>query len=316
MINDIIPSNENLVYMFKFDSTYGKFPGKVEYHDNSIIINGKKTIICHEENIKKISWNNFNIDVLIDSSGIDENLIAAKDLISSGYIKKYIFTMSSDNAENEIIVGVNDKSLKSNHNVISGSICDANAIAHILPIIDKEYLIESGSVTTLHPWLSYQNLMDGAMKGIAPDPNKFTPAHISNNFGLARSSISNLIPKNTTAVTAVEKVLSGLKGKLLSHSFRIPTSTVSCADIILKTRKTQSINELSDLLIKEVRTNAYVRLNYEPLISSDYEMEEASAVIDMQWLKVNNGLIKIVLWYDNEWGYSSRIIDLVRKLKY
>ena len=224
--------------------------------------------------------------------------------------------MSSDNSENEIIVGVNDKSLKSNQNIISGSICDANAIAHILPVIDKEYLIESGSITTLHPWLSYQNLMDGAMKGIAPDPNKFTPSHISNNFGLGRSSISNLIPKNTTAVTAVEKVLPSLKGKLLAHSFRIPTATVSCADIILKTRRTQSIDELSDLLIKEVKTNAYIRLNYEPLISSDYEMEEASAVIDMQWLKVNNGLIKIVLWYDNEWGYSSRIIDLVRKLKY
>ncbi|MCP3924025.1 MAG: aldehyde dehydrogenase [Desulfobacterales bacterium] len=313
-INDTIPSVDNMAYLFKYDSTYGKFPGTVTVDNDKMIINGDEVSVTHKASLNDIPWDSYDVDVLIDSSGIEQNVTDAKKLLDDGVIKKFIYTMSSENVDCEVIVGVNDNMIESGQRTFSASICDANALAHILQMIDNEYKIHSGSVTTLHPWLTYQNLLDGAAKGIAPDPNKYTPPHIKENYGMGRASIGAMIPKKTTAVTCTEKILTSIKGKLLSHSYRIPTSTVSISDLVLKTEKKVTSEILIPTIEEWAKENPFVKLNYEPLISLDYQGEEASAVIDMQWLQVENDLIKIVLWYDNEWGYSSRVLDLVEKV--
>jgi glyceraldehyde 3-phosphate dehydrogenase len=204
--------------------------------------------------------------------------------------------------------------LEPEHKVLSTSICDANAIAHVLNHIDHEYNIRSGSVTTLHPWLSYQNILDGAAKNISPDPNKYTPSNGTQNFGLGRASVNAIIPKKTTAVAATEKVLTQVKGKLVSHSFRVPTASVTCSDIVLQTEKNGSYEALKQSIEGWANQNQYVGLNYEPRISIDYQGEALSAIIDMQWLQFQNGSIKVIVWYDNEWGYCSRVLDLVDKV--
>lgn len=309
-INDLNPQINNMAYLLKYDSTYGKFPGDItcDRENNILKINGQAVKYFSKSNIAEVDWKSFGVEILIDSSGPEENVIKAKDLIKNGIVRKVIVTHSTDNVDNEIIMGINDHTLKSTDNVISSNICDSCAIAHILKWIDDEYGIEAGSVTTLHPWLSYQNLVDG------PAISQSYPGIIWKDYALGRASSSSLIPKNTTAVKSAVKILKNLEGKLLSFSYRIPTNVVASSDIVLKPKKTPSESELKTYLENRIANSSYVKGNYESLVSLDYEKEEAIVVIDFQWLKVQNGLIKIILWYDNEWGYSINVLRLAKKV--
>lgn len=308
LINDINPHPENLAYLFKYDSTYGKFEGEVGSEQDAITINNNKSHYTSHKNLDDIPWDDMSIDLLIDSSGIGKNIAEGKSLIQQKKFRKMIVTNSYSDVDNEIIMGVNDNELLAEDNVVSNSICDANAIAHIMKWLDEEYEILNGSLTTLHPWLAYQNLVDGASISSA------NPGVIWKDYALGRASTGNLIPKNTTAMTAVEKVIPKLKGKVLSFSYRIPTDIVASSDITLSLGKDVSESELRQFFENKCDSSRYVKMNYESLVSMDYEKEELSGVIDGQWLKTNKNVVKVVLWYDNEWGYSSRVLDLATKL--
>ena len=250
----------------------------------------------------------YQTDILIISSGIEKSVKEARELILKGAIKKVIVTHCSSNTDKEIILGVNEDTINEKDSIISNSICDANAIAHIVKWLDNEFEIQSGSLTTLHPWLGYQNLLDG-----------FSFSHSNPGFpwpdyALARSSIDNLIPKKTTALSAVESVVPNIKNKMLSFSYRVPTNVVSSSDLTLNLKKEISLNEFNNFLVDQSKKSKYVSLNYESLVSQDYKSNESSAIIDMQWNQKVGNTFKIVLWYDNEWGYSSRVIDLVEFL--
>lgn len=308
LINDINPYPENLAYLFKYDSTYGKFDGDVFHKDEEIVINKNKSRYSSYAYLAEIPWDDLSIDLLIDCSGISKNIADGKSLIQEKKFKKMIVTNSYKDVDNEIIMGVNDNELSFNDNVVSNSICDANAIAHIMKWLDEEFGILGGSVTTLHPWLAYQNLVDGTSISTS------NPGVVWKDYALGRSSPGNLIPKNTTAMTAVEKVLPNLKGKILSFSYRIPTEIVASSDITLNLGRIVSDDDLRTFFEIKCSSSPYIIVNYESLVSMDYEMQEFSGVIDAQWLKTNKNVIKVVLWYDNEWGYSSRVLDLARKL--
>ena len=308
LINDINPHPENLAYLFKYDSTYGKFEGEVGSEQDAITINNNRSHYTSYKNLDDIPWDDMSIDLLIDSSGIGKNIAEGKSLIQQRKFRKMIVTNSYSDVDNEIIMGVNDNELLAEDNVVSNSICDANAIAHIMKWLDEEYEILNGSLTTLHPWLAYQNLVDGASISSA------NPGVIWKDYSLGRASTGNLIPKNTTAMTAVEKVIPKLKGKVLSFSYRIPTDIVASSDITLSLGKDVSESELRQFFENKCDSSRYVKMNYESLVSMDYEKEELSGVIDGQWLKTNKNIVKVVLWYDNEWGYSSRVLDLATKL--
>jgi glyceraldehyde 3-phosphate dehydrogenase len=308
LINDINPHLDNLAYLFRYDSTYGRFNGTVENTEEALIINGKNVTCTAQRHLRDVPWSQYQPDVVIDASGVASNVVEAKRLIKEGATNKVVVTHSSSDADHEVIMGVNDETLTSQHRVVSNSICDANAIAHVLKWLDDEYGIEGGALTTLHPWLSYQNLVDG------PSISQSIPGIVWADYALGRASVDSLIPKNTTAMIATEQVLPHLKGKILSFSYRIPTNIVASSDITLNLSKNVKEEELRDFFFRKCANSSYVKINTESLVSLDYEQEEASAILDMQWLKVKGKMMKIILWYDNEWGYSARVLDLVNKL--
>lgn len=309
-INDKNSNIKNLAYLFKYDSTYGAFEGdvKADVSKKAIIINNKSVTCYNYSTIKEIPWEKIDIDYLIDASGVTQGIIHSRDLINKNRFKKYIFTHCSTDADIEVVMGVNDDSLTAKHNVISNSICDSNAVSHPIKWINDKFSIINGSLTTIHPWLSYQNILDG------PSISQSNPGVVWDDYALGRASISNLIPKNTTAVQAVERVIPEIKDKLLSFSYRVPTPTVASSDLVLNVKEKVTKELVLALLEEKSQGNKYVSLNYESLVSKDYEKNFNSVIIDMQWIKVIENTIKLILWYDNEWGYSARVIDLIKKI--
>ncbi len=308
-INDINPNIDNLSYLLKYDSTYGQFELDVKNNNNEIIIENKKIKCFDSKSIKNLPWDKIDIDYLVDASGVSKNISEAKNLLANNKFDKYIITHCSDESDIEVIMGVNDDKLIEDHKIISNSICDANAVAHIIKWCDEEYGILNGSLTTLHPWLSYQNLLDG------PSISQSNPGVVWSDYSLGRSSIESLIPKNTTAIEAVEKVLPQIKNKIMSYSYRVPTPTVASSDLVLNLDKIVDKDMLLSFIKERCKNNSFVTINNESLVSKDYQKSNFSAIIDLQWLKVNENTVKIMLWYDNEWGYSSRIPDLIKKIK-
>ena len=314
VINDTNPSNENLKYMLKYDSTYGVFDKTLEADDNSITIDSNESIpIHHEEKISDVPWDDYSTDIVIDSSGIHENLFFKNELKSKG-VKHQIVTNTpdSDEIDSYIILGVNEDVLDQDSFLISSSICDASAVAPVLNVLNKKYGIEHGFLTTLHPWLSYQNLLDGPSRSFA------YPGTIIDNFTLGRASLNAIIPKTTSAIRASGKVLEYLNDKFQSLSFRVPTSIVSTADISVKIENHVNKEEIINLFKKEEEEQnlKIYKNNFDPLISTDFVKSEYSAIIDHRWTDINeSNYLKLVLWYDNEWGYSSRVVDLVKVLE-
>ena len=307
-INDINPHIENMAYLLKYDSTYGRYPVDVFADDQRLVIDGDPVAYSSEQQISDVSWSAQQIDVLVDSSGIAKNIELARELVSSGGVSKVIVTHSSERVDNEVVMGVNCGSLSSDDKIVSNSICDANAIAHVMKWISDEYGVETGAVTTLHPWLSYQNIVDG------PAISQSNPGVVWTDFALGRSSVSSVIPKNTTAMAAVEKVVPELKGKVMSFSYRIPTGIVASSDLTVQVKRAVCQDEIIKFLKAKIDESPYVTANTESLISHDYEGRTESAIVDLQWVKVRDNMIKVVLWYDNEYGYSSRVLDLAAAL--
>lgn len=306
VINDINPDNKNIAYQLKYDSLYGTLKNEIKTNDKGITIDGKQIFIFHEKYIENVKWEWYNAEIVIDSSGVYRNIEGARKL--KGKVKHIVLTNSPKEVKT-IIMGVNENEIKDDF-IISNSICDANAIAPIVNLLNKAYGIEHGFVTTLHPYLQYQNLLDGSSPSFAY-PNSIYP-----HYGLGRASTFSLIPKPTTAVEAVCKVLKELEGKFYAFSYRVPTAVVSSSDISIKLSRKVTVDEIKNLFETEAKKQKYKIFynNYEPLVSIDFKGMEYSVVIDQRWTKIKGNYLKLVLWYDNEWGYSCRVVDLVNCL--
>ena len=300
-----------MFYTLKYDTLYGQ-TNDIEFKENTIINSNTKqsTKIINEKDINKVKWNEYDIDYIIECSGVTQNIIDAKSLIKNKIVKKIFTTFSPDPVDITVALGCNEDELDIlNHNIISTSTCDATAISPIFKSLHKYLGIKNGYVTTLHPWLSYQNLMDG------PSSSWAVPGEIYHHYALGRSVIGNLIPKPTSAVEVTFKSFKDIDIKNIgSFSYRTPTAIVCSADITLNVNKKTNINDLKNFfyeLQKKQNNNIFNNTN-EPLVSLDILKSNFSCTIDHRWTNViNNNLIKIVLWYDNEWGYSSRVIDLI-----
>ena len=310
-INELDPDLENIAYLLKYDSTYGKLSkNKVYTNKNSIIVDDCKIRVYNKGNIDEVPWQEHEIDVVIDSSGTYKNVKLSRQLIEQGRIKKVIITHSpKDSVDMTLMMGVNDEKYDtSKHQIISSSICDANAVAPFFHLINQSFPIEMGEITTLHPWLSYQNVLDGHLSSAS------SPGHFWNDFALGRNSTLSLIPKSTTLISALSKVIPEAGIVLDAMSFRTPTSIVSaaCGTFILKNRTT--LEEIVKTINNYSSSYPDV-LKYEnkSLVSIDYLSNENAAVIDGRWLKIiNQSMLKFVLWYDNEWGYAKRTYNLVK----
>lgn len=310
-VNDLVDHIDNLIYLYNYDSVHGRAPHRatVAKDFRGAVIGAHSIPFFNAANVAEAPWRDLGVDVLVDASGVTANVEGARKLVEDERVAKTIITHSPDaGVDRYVIMGVNDDGYDpSRHHVISATICDANAIAHVVHFLEETWGIESGSVTTLHPWLSYQNLVDGAVAWQA------LPGHYWTDFSLGRSSIGALIPKNTTAVTALRTVLPESEPKLRGLSFRIPTHVVCVADLTIRIRSQITLDQLERALLSRFADSPYVTLTREPLVSVDFEHQSQSAIVDMRWLNVIGGdTAKFILWYDNEWGYSSRVVDLVR----
>jgi glyceraldehyde 3-phosphate dehydrogenase len=304
-INDLNQDIENIAYLILHDSVLGRFPGQVAVSGARQITleSGRERWqiqVSHQPVIKNVDWS--GVDCVIDASGVEANALLARELNGPGHV---IVTHSFAEADITLVFGVNDELFDpSRHRVISSSICDAIAIAPVLKRVSDECGVDHVFVTTMHPWLSYQNIMDGPVRCEADPRSTYT------YYPLGRASVGALIPKPTTVGKVLESVVPALSNRVHSFSYRIPTAVVASADISLITSSPVDQRRLEAMLLS--LNERLVRCSREMLISVDYEGETASAVVDQRWLEVRDErYVKIVLWYDNEFGYSARVVDIL-----
>lgn len=311
VINDLDPDVDNLAYLLKYDSTYGKLRhNKIDVDDGRLLVDGKAHAMFAEADIASVPWEEYGVDLVIDASGVYQNVLSSRKLVEASSVSKVVVTHApSTGLDMTLMVGVNEADYEpGRHHVLSSSICDANAVAPFFKAMDEAFGIELAEVTTLHPWLQYQNLLDGTLQSVS------NPGHFWKDYALGRSSVGSLIPKETSLVKALEAVLPGIGSRMHAASFRTPTSIVSAADgVFVLDQKVEHADVLAALESYRQRYPDVLSLDERSLVSLDYAAAEYSAVVDLRWLHVNGGkLLKFVLWYDNEWGYASRALAAAR----
>lgn len=310
-INDPYMTAANLCYLLNFDSIYGPLYQKIKLiNDNEILYGNKKIIFSRFKNFYDSKFIK-GINILIDSSGVKKN---HEKVLKFKNIKnlKVLITHTFEKADIQIIFGVNEnKYNKNNHQIISTSICDAVAIAPVINLINKKFKLKNGLILTLHPWLGYQNLVDGPSRSFA------YPGEVVDNFSLGRASTEALISKKTSCVNAINIAIPGISRKLSSMSFRVPTQIVSSAFINLSFKNKFDYKKFILLIndfIKKQKNNIFT-FNKDECISKDFIANDYSTIIDHRWTEVKNNNLRLIIWYDNEFGYSSRVIDLIKKIR-
>ena len=306
-VNIINPDIKNIAYTIKYDSTYGKLRNDVTIDGDTLCIDGKPIRITHEPEIRNVDLT--GIDVVIEATGVQKNNEQIEAMAAESPVKRFIITNISCAGAKDIIFGVNEELLEDkNIKIISSSICDCISLAPIYNILQSNYTVESGYLTTLHPWLSYQNLLDGPAKSWA------NPGDVYSHYALGRAAPQTLIPKSTSAIRALDHVFPGAFEKVHSFSYRTPTPIVSSAVLTLKLKENTDVETLVALFKDFESRQKYhiIKTTDEPLVSTDYAGDDYSAILDTRWIQVNNSNhIELVYWYDNEWGYSSRVVDIV-----
>ncbi len=307
-VNDIIPDGGNLAYLLQYDSTFGKLPGSVQAREGRLVHDGRDIALYAKSSIAEVPWTRHDVDVVVEATGVYDNVLQARRCLG-GSTRKVVVTASPDGVDQTVIWGVNEGLYDpSRHHVVAASICDANACAPVLRLLWDAFGIEHGFCTTLHPWLSYQNLMDG------PSNSQAFAGEIYHHYALGRDSTASIIPKPTTVISAVERVMPELAGRFECFSYRVPTKIVASADLSVKLGRKTTLPELREVLRAGAAARPGVlRWCEEPLVSVDFAQTPHSAAVDGRWLRLNGGdYAKVVLWYDNEWGYANRLLDVLR----
>ena len=306
-VNDLESDLGNLAYLLEFDSVYGTFSEKVKIDGNKMLIRNKEINFYSCKKIGEVPWDKNNVDILIEATGSSENVTNSRYLIESNMVKKVLVTNNDKNVDLTVIMSVNESDYNpQKHSIISGSICDANAIAPALKILCDNFKLESVFVTTLHPWLNYQNLLDSTVSSIS------NPGHNWKDYSLGRSSIGNLIIKETTAAEATITVIPELDGKMEAVSFRVPTNNVAVSDISIFLNEEVEITDVYEIF--EDAENLWpdiFMLNQLSLVSSDFSKLTQSCIIEKRFIKlINKKHLKLIIWYDNEWAFCKRILDI------
>lgn len=288
-----------LAHLFKYDSSYGIFRGDVNIDkDENILINGNKIKVLKVNDPSDLPWKELGVDIVIESSGKFTDRDSAQKHINSG-AKKVIITAPAKNEDKTIVIGVNENEYdNNNHHIISNASCTTNCIAPVVKVLDKEFGIVRGLMTTIHAYTNDQQILDKTHKDLRR----------------ARSAGVSMIPTTTGAAAAVAKVLPELEGKLNGFAVRVPSPSVSMVDLVCELKKDVTKEEINKVLEKSAQRELEGVLGYSelPLVSIDFKQTPQSSIVDGLSTMVNDGnMVKIVAWYDNEWGYSCRTVDLV-----
>ena len=309
-VGDIVPA-DNLAYLLKYDSIQGRFNGTVGSkkskadlaEDDILIVNGKEIKVVSAKDPSGLPWKELGVEYVIESTGLFTDAEKAKGHIAAG-AKKVIISAPAKNEDKTFVVGVNHTEYDSaKHNIVSNASCTTNCLAPVVHVLLKEGIgIAEGLMTTVHSYTATQKTVDGPSK---------------KDWKGGRSAAINIIPSTTGAAKAVALVCPEVKGKLTGMSFRVPTPTVSVVDLTVKTVKDTSYNEISALMKKASETYLKGILDYteDEVVSSDFIHCKSSSIFDKgSGIELNKNFFKLVSWYDNEWGYSNRVGDLLRHM--
>lgn len=297
-INDLTDT-KTLAYLLKHDSTYGNYHQEVTYTEDSLVVAGKKIHVLNEKDPSDLPWNELGIDVVVEATGLFVDPAKARAHISAGAKKVVISAPAKGEGAKFIVLGVNENTLSRSDEIISNASCTTNCIAPIMAILEREFGVEKSMMTTVHSYTASQRLLDAPAKDLRE----------------ARSAAENIVPTTTGAAIATAKVIPSLEGKFDGLSVRVPTPTVSLSDITAVLRRNVSKEEINDLFQRAAKEPFYqgiLGVTDEPLVSSDFKGSSFSCIIDLNLTNVVAGnLVKVVAWYDNEWGYSNRLVEIV-----
>ena len=296
-VNDLTDAKTN-AHLFKYDSNYGIYPGTVEAKDDSIVVDGKKIKVLAERDPAKIPWRDYGVDIVIESTGLfTQGSKAAAHL--QGGAKKVIISAPAQEEDVSVVLGVNEGQYDpSKHRIISNGSCTTNCIAPVIKVLHQNFGVVHGLMTTVHAYTNDQKILDVFHRDLRR----------------ARSAGTNIIPTTTGAAKVVGVVIPELQGKLHGIALRVPVAVVSVVDFVADLKRKASVQEINDAFRKAAEGELKGILEYceEPLVSSDFKGNPASAIFDaLSTMVIDGNLVKVIAWYDNEWGYSCRLADLV-----
>ncbi|WP_264738732.1 glyceraldehyde-3-phosphate dehydrogenase [Cytobacillus firmus] len=297
-INASYPA-ETLAHLIKYDTNHGPFEGSVVPEDNAIVVNGKSVQLVSNRNPEELPWKELNIDIVIEATGKFNSRDKAALHLEAG-AKKVILTAPGKNEDVTIVMGVNESALKiEEHDIISNASCTTNCLAPVAKVLDEQFGIENGLMTTVHAYTNDQKNID--------NPHK--------DLRRARACGQSIIPTSTGAAKALSLVLPHLKGKLHGMALRVPTPNVSLVDLVVDLKRDVTMEEVNAAFATASQGSLHGILDItdEPLVSIDFNTNEHSAIIDgLSTMVIGTSKVKVLAWYDNEWGYSCRVVDLTK----
>jgi glyceraldehyde 3-phosphate dehydrogenase len=296
-INDL-SDIKNLAHLLKYDTAYGKYEKEIKTVGDSIIVDKKKYKILAEPDPEKLPWEELGVDIVIESTGIFRTKEKAGKHLKAGAKKVIISAPGKSDDIKTFVIGVNEEKINKNDHIISNASCTTNCLAPVVDIIKKNFGIKKAIMTTIHSYTAGQNLIDG--------PNK--------DLRRGRAAALNIVPTSTGAAIATTKTIPSLKNKFDGMAVRVPTAVGSLCDVVFITNKKIDEKKVNDVFKKAAKSAKYKNLiiaSEEEIVSSDIVGSSHSAIVDLPSTKVvDKDMLKIVAWYDNEWGYSSRLVDL------
>ena len=298
-INDLGSIDSNL-HLLKYDSIHGELNEKFEVTNNKLLISNEEVIFSNEPDPLKLNWKKLGVNLVIESTGRFTKRADAQKHIDSG-AKKVLISAPASDPDITVVYGINQEKVNENHKIISNGSCTTNCLAPLAYLINKKIGIDSGYMTTVHSVTGDQNTIDTLHKDLRR----------------ARNSLTSMIPTSTGAARAVAEVLPELKGKLDGSAIRVPTPNVSLIDFKFLSKKDTTIDEINKTFIEAEKSsfNKIIQTTSNPLVSSDFNHNSNSSIVDLTETKVvNNKFCRILSWYDNEWGFSNRLVDLSLKL--
>lgn len=298
-VNDLTDT-KTLAHLLKYDSILGRFPGEITYDDNSITVDGHKIQVCEERDPANLPWKDLGVEVVVESTGLFTDGEKAKAHIAAG-AKKVIISAPAKNVDATFVIGVNEQEYDtSKHNIISNASCTTNCLAPLAKVFEDEFGIERGVMTTIHAYTGDQRLLDAPHKDLRR----------------ARAAAINLIPTKTGAAQAVALVIPALKGKFDGLAVRVPVPTGSLTDLSFIPGREVTAEEINAAVKKAAEGPLKGILAYteDPIVSTDIVTDPHSSIFDASETKVIGNLVKVLSWYDNEWGYSNKLLMLIEHM--
>ena len=298
-INDLLDV-EHLAYLLKYDSVHGRFDGTVEVKDGHLIVDGKTIRVTAERDPKNLKWDEVDTDVVAECTGIFTTLETAQYHIDAGAKKVAISAPSKDAPM--FVMGVNDDELTADHKIVSNASCTTNCLAPVAKVLDDNFGIEEALMTTIHASTATQLTVDGPSR---------------KNYRLGRSALTNIIPSTTGAAKAVGKVIPKLNGKLTGMAFRVPTANVSVVDLTVRLQNETSYEDIKRVFkeASEGVMNGVLGYTEEGVVSQDFVSDARTSIFDAgAGIELNSKFFKVVSWYDNEFAYSNKLVDLAQKI--